>query len=168
MMLQDALILLLDKITYAWVEGSKGMAARGVSPQHVVTPNEIIVNGTNALAISTCLVMTRFEMEGAEFDINALFRIVARAVKIGNDWKLRTLNCIYVQDSIQPAIPRVGDHVNFDLSIVADARKSYRALCWSIARKGGKPNLDMMGEDNPQEAEDFMMQMYSWIENPAW
>lgn len=135
----------------------------------MVTPQKIDVRGTKAIAVSACHIHNRHEApDGQEYELQAWLRLITRHEKIstpdGPEWKILTLDAIYIRDMLVPVSPAPGTH-NLDLSLAKNARKSYRHLAWNVRANGKDVRDDMPGEDDEVTVRKVMDPVNQWFEN---
>ena len=151
-----------------FVSGSREMAANGSQSRHTIIPVEIDVNGLKAFSVSHGSIVARFTREHIEYELSSACRMLSRLENLGTtgrpDWKLLTMEVIYVDDSIIPVIPpTLSGFDNGDLE--SSTRKSYRCLSLLLAEKGHKVNNDLPGVDDPQSVEDVLRRNQEWLLN---
>jgi len=76
---------------------------------HIVTPVEINIKGSKALAVSIANIAARFKYGGRDVDLISWARLISKLERVDagrkSSWKLMTLEVIYMRDSIIPAAP---------------------------------------------------------------
>ena len=137
-----------------------------------MTPQKIDVRGKKALAVSACHIHNRYEApDGLGYDIQAWVRLITRHERVddingpgsGSEWKILTLEAIYIRDSCVPATPPAVSS-NLDFSIAKNARKSYRHLAWNVKMCGSDVRNDMPGEDDEESVRAVMDPINKWIQ----
>ena len=151
-----------------FIRGSEKQASRGLTVIHSLNPVEIVIRGSKALAVSVTSIIARFEDGGVQYDLTSWVRLVSRLERIDNPdgvatWKLLSLDCIYIRDSIQPVIPQNGPNT-LNFNTVRAARSSYRFLSWHIARLGLEIRDDLPGVDDEESVRAVMDRNYGWID----
>ena len=144
------------------------MASEGFQSRHAIIPIEIDTKGPKAFSVSVGSIVARFTKENIEYELNSTCRMLSRLENLGvmgqPDWKLLTMEVIYVDDSIIPVIPpTLGgfDGGNFKNG----SRKSYRCLSLLLEEKGHKVNNDLAGVDDPKSVEDVIRRNQEWLLN---
>ena len=143
-----------------FVSRSERQASKDVSIMHLITPSDIDVRGSKALAESAGVIMSRFSHDGHEYDFNIWCRFVSQVAKVESRWKLLTLEVIYIRDLIVP-VPGSPD---LDFSDVKDwPRKSYRFTTWHLRQRGIQVRDDLPGTDDDRSVDEVMDRNYAWI-----
>lgn len=121
-----------------FVSGSQKLHNNEISIIHDLTP--IIVQfGTEnkALSESTGRIYTRFSHKGVDLVSTPWVRFFTRLEKIQggveNEWKMLSLEVIYMFDTLVPTIPAP---LALDFSIVENTHRSYKCIAWHIAQFG--------------------------------
>jgi hypothetical protein len=140
------------------------MTPKGVL--HFTTPVSISIRGSKAVAESLAIIASRYEHDGIEYDLSAWVRGVSRLEQVpgpeGLEWKLLTLEPIYIRDNIVPTAP-LTKPCTLDFSSVEHARPSYKYLTWLIGLRGGKVRNDLPGEDDEKSVKDIMERNQEWL-----
>jgi hypothetical protein len=133
---------------------------------HFTTPVSIEIRGSKAVAESLAIIASRYEHNGIAYDLSAWVRGVSRLEQVpgpeGPEWKLLTLEPIYIRDNIVPTAP-LTEPCALDFSGVDDARPSYKYLTWVISQRGGKVRNDLPGEDDEKSVEDITERNQKWL-----
>lgn len=127
-------------------------------------PGRIQLCGSKALTDSWCIIQTRHAAQGEnpEFDLITWLRIFSRCQKIeeSGEWKMLTLEPIYMRDLITPippsSMPDFGDSL-------ASFRKSYRFTAWSVSKRGLEIRDDMPGDDRPESVNEICERNEAWL-----
>ena len=147
------------------MSGSQKLSNDEVSIIHDITPI-IIEFGTEnkALSESTGRIYARFSHEGVDLVLTSWVRFFTRLEKVrsgdGNEWKMLSLEVIYMFDTLVPSIPAP---LALDFSIVEIARRSYKCIAWHVAQFGVVVRDDLPGEDDPQSVREVENRNYAWI-----
>jgi hypothetical protein len=144
------------------------MASNGSQSRHTIIPVEIDINGTKAFSVSLGSIVARFTRGNIDYELTSTCRMLSRLENLGvaeePDWKLLTMEVIYVDDSIIPVIPPTLS--GFDgCGLENGIRKSYLCLSLLLAEKGHKVNNDLPGVDDPQSVEDVLRRNHEWLLN---
>jgi hypothetical protein len=112
--------------------------------------HNIIVKISNDKAVAEMMteIQSRTEIDGVACDLVSHVRLLYRLLKPGNDWSILSIDCIYVKDSIVPAIPAPMFSMNYDE--LDPFRSSYRCLCFFLNKMGKKINNELPGVDRPE------------------
>ncbi|RFU33617.1 hypothetical protein B7463_g2727, partial [Scytalidium lignicola] len=149
-----------------FVSGSEEMSS-AVSAIHSIQPVEVEINGSRAISESIGSITIRFAQGGAEYDCTALSRFLSRLEKVGSEWKMLTLECIYIRDSIVPTIPQSGSGNTFVMTDSGVTRMSYRCLGWLLESQGFPVGNKMPGVDDPESMKAVSDKNQSWLKAAA-
>ena len=146
------------------------MAANGSQSRHAIIPVEIDINESKAFAVSLGSIVARFTRDNMDYELTSTCRMLSRLENLGvmgrPDWKLLTMEVIYVDDSIIPVIPPTL-HGFDDGNLESGTRKSYKCLSLVLAERGHTVNNDLPGVDDMQSVEDVMRRNHEWLLNSA-
>ncbi len=145
-----------------FVAASEKLHSKSVSIVHQIIPTEIDVRGTKALAESWCIIDTRIDRDGPEYDMKTYLRFFNQCEKVEGKWKLLTLEPIYVRDIITPVPPAPV----LDFGDLSGFRKSYRFTAWMVGQRGLTIHDDLPGEDDPESMREVTDRNRAWIEAP--
>ena len=143
-----------------FVEGSKRLHSPLVSIIHQLHTGEVQVNGSRALADSWCIIHARHEDLPQHYDLTSYLRLLSQCQQVDGQWKMRTLEAIYIRDCISPIPP----YPLPDLNGLQDNRKSYRFTAWSIGRRGLSIRENMPGADKPEETAEIIKRNQAWLD----
>lgn len=141
------------------------MSSGGVSAIHSVQPVEVQINGSRAISESTGSITIRFVQGSTEYDCTALCRFLSRLEKVENEWKLRTLECIYIRDYIVPTVPGSENASTFEMKGSTVTRKSYQCLGWLLTSQGFPVGNDMPGVDDQDSVNAVMDKHQTWLKS---
>lgn len=115
-------------------------------------------------------MISRFEDKGSEYDKTSYCRLITRLSKIdtpeGLQWKLLTMEPIYIRDNIVPACPQPDEaNPSFD-SIKNFNRKGYRYLAWRLFNSGLGVQDDLSEEDDRASVRELLERNKQWITEP--
>ncbi len=144
-----------------FVDGSRRMAQGGTNAIHNICPVEVHLNHDKAVSESTGSISIRFKHEGHEYDCISLTRFVSRLEKVGNEWKLLTLEAIYERDYIRPTFPSPA--ATLAVSLPSGGRESYKCIAWVLSNKGFTIKQDLPGVDRPESCDEFMANSFAWL-----
>lgn len=148
-----------------FVAASETMYSPTVALIHQLIPGQIQVRGSKALADSWCIIQTRHanHAEDPEFDLITWLRIFSRCEKVkdSGEWKMLTLEPIYMRDLITPVppgpMPDFGDNLS-------RFRKSYRFTGWCVSKRGLKVRDDMPGDDVLESVTEVCERNQAWFD----
>lgn len=148
-----------------FVAASKKLHSSTVSIIHQLIPGQIQVRGLKALVDSWCIIQTRnIDSENhLEYDMTTWLRIFSQCEKINNsgEWKILTLEPIYMRDLIMPVpplpMPDFGDELRH-------FRRSYRFTAWSVSRRGLHVRYDLPGDDVPESVMEVCKRNQAWFD----
>lgn len=141
-------------------------ATATITTVHAITPAEIDIRGAKALSESLCTMTSRFAHEGFEFDKVSSVRLISRLSKvmIGNQaaWRMLSLECIYIRDTMNPVLPLPRDSWP-QFHGIEKFRSSYRCAAWLLNSLGITVSDDMAGEDRRASVEEVLNRNREWI-----
>ncbi len=147
-----------------FVTASEKAAANGNYPLHTVTPVEVTIKDNYALCESMCHIVARFKQNVAEWDIITECRFYQKLERVEEQWRLLTLEVLYVQDTIAPSAPNpAGTIEDLPLEGIEKFRPSYKYLAWRFAQMGVKVGDELAGTDNPESMREIVDRHYEWI-----
>lgn len=135
------------------------MVSGGTDAVHTICPVEIHLNGKKALSESTGSISIRLRHGGESFESISYNRFISRLEFVGDEWKLLSLEAIYVRDFITPVIP--GRTATFDFP--ENTRESYKCIAWALSQKGFTIKQDLPGADDPAGCARFMEANLKWL-----
>lgn len=136
---------------------------------HTIVPGEITINGDKALSISTCQILARHDYEGTELDFSSWIRLVSRLARVHTDfsaeWKIQTLEAVYLRDSIALTAPSAEARLQgIDHSRIGGFRQSYKYISWHVSLYGSQVRDDLPGSDNQKSVEALLARNYAWLD----
>ena len=147
-----------------FVKASEKAAGNGNYPLHTVTPIEVTIKDNYALCESMCHIVARFKQNGAEWDIITECRFYQKLQRVEEQWRLLTLEVLYVQDTIAPSAPLpAGTIKDLPLEGIEKMRPSYKCLAWRFAQMGMKVGDDLAGTDRPASVREIVDRHCDWI-----
>lgn len=106
---------------------------------------------------------SRFEYEGHEFDKVSDIRLISQLEKVQDEWKILSLEAIYIRDRLVPTAPLPPDAVP-SFEGVDKFRKSYRYGTWLLTTTVGLTVSDSLpGEDDPESVTKVLDKNRAWI-----
>jgi hypothetical protein len=160
-----------SRVRTTWFDGSgpefaaasREMAERGRLSRHLITPTYVRIAGDRALVDSYGEIHNRERVEGAEVDILMYCRFFSRVRRTAEGWRLASFDGIYLKDQLTPVEP--GARLPIDWAEVeAFPRPSYRVWAYTLSLKGYEIGTEELGEDRPEQIEEFMAAAERWLE----
>ena len=145
-----------------FINGTKKVVRPTVNTMHSINPAEIDIRGSKALTESFCTMTSRFEHAGHEFDKVSNVRLISQLEKVQGDWKLLTLECIYIRDKVIPTAPLPPD-TSILFHGVEKFRKSYRYATWLLGTIGLTVSDRLPGEDDAGSVEEVLYRNRTWL-----
>lgn len=133
---------------------------------HSISPVEIDIRSGRALSVSFCTMTSRFEYRGIEYDKVSTVRLISRLEDVhasqGPEWKLLTLECIYIRDRIVPIQPQPPDTIpSFE-----EAKKFKKACRYSarlLSTIGIESRKDLPNEEDRESVAEVFTRNHAWI-----
>ena len=146
------------------------MAAKGVVATHNITPSSIQIGTAHALAESVGCIVVRFLHNGHNYDLTSWCRFISRMECVDRllDWKMLSLDVIYVRDSIVPATPSNALDADFHSGLEHWTRNSYKHLAWHVAQQGVQVRDDLPGIDDEDTVRRVMISNQEWFDQVGW
>ena len=145
-----------------FIQGSVQMASKSVS-NHRLRPITVRINGGKAVATLSAAIETRTVLDGVETDLDSQARLVYKAIKSEEGWKLFSLDSIYQRDTLSPTIP--GEQLVVDLKRLKAYRSSYRCLSYVLESTGFSINQDLPGDDRPEQVSALYDDAFAWMKS---
>ena len=146
-----------------FIEGSKKLHTRSGDIIHKVLPADVEIHGSRAVVDCWCFIEARLTLNDVEVELNTSLRLLYRCEKVESEWKLLTLEPIYIRDRIDSVPPATA--VTFpDLS---KFRKSYRFTAWMVGQRGISISHDLPGEDVPESVAEIYERHQKWARDSA-
>ena len=143
-----------------FIQGSINMAQKS-SAYHRLRPITVRVNGDRALATLSVAIESRLLLDGVEADLDSHTRLIYRAQRFADGWKLMRMDCVYQRDTLLPAIP--GEQLKVDMQRLMAYRSSYRCLSYVLESKGFGVNHDLAGDDHPEQVTSIYDEAFAWL-----
>ncbi|MFE6484015.1 nuclear transport factor 2 family protein [Streptomyces sp. NPDC057757] len=147
-----------------FVDQSRRMAGRGDRAVHRLGPAVVDVHGGRALVELPAVIEVTTELDGVEAVLASYARLLHRAVRTGNGWRIASLDPLYERDTLTPGIP--GSTVRVDEEELRKYRVPYRFLAYVLGRRGYGVGDDLYGDDRPDEVARVYAEAHHWL-NPA-
>ena len=149
-----------------FIGASSKVVSRKINTIHSINPTEVEIRGAKALSVSFCNMTSRFEHCGFEYDKVSVVRLVSRLERLdlsqGSAWKLLTLECLYIRDSIIAATPQPPDTIP-SFKEAEKFPRAYRYSAWLLSRIGIESRNDLPQEDNRESITEVFDRNQEWI-----
>lgn len=146
---------------HEFVERSRAMVANGTPSVHRMSPPVVRVVGDRAIAEVPTGIEVRTGANGVEADLVSYTRLLVRAERSDDGWKIRRLEGIYERDELRPAVP--GTALVIDPAELAPFRPAYRCLAWLLGQLGYPVDPDLPGDDRPDEVAQLYDAAMVWL-----
>ncbi len=143
-----------------FVAGSIDMAERGVFAKHRLSPVLVTLAGDRAVASLGVTIDIPKVIDGVDLILSAHGRLIYRAERRDEVWRIFSLDCIYVRDELMPSI--LGTTVTIDPAEVEGFRSSYRNLAYCLMKTGYEVDQNLPGDDRPETVEKLMSAINRW------
>jgi hypothetical protein len=140
-----------------FVEASKKMPGASHKIHNIV----VKISGRKAVAEMVSEIQSRMEIGGADCDLVSHVRLFYRLLKSDDGWKILSIDCLYIKDSILPALPM--SNPDWSRAEFAVFRPSYRCLCFFLAKMGKEINDELPGEDRPETIAAIYAEYGVWL-----
>jgi hypothetical protein len=127
---------------------SQEISERGLTGRHRLWPSLVRCNGDRAVAETDMAVELRRVVGGVEVDNTAYARLLTRARRTQDGWRIVRFESIYQRDTLVPVVP--GTAPEIDPDDLAKYRSSYRFLSYLLALDGQELAQDLPGDDRPE------------------
>jgi hypothetical protein len=148
-----------------FVTGSIDMAKRGVPAKHRLAPILVTLHGTRAIASLTAIIDLPVNLQGIDATLSAHARLLYRAEKRENQWRIVGFDAIYMRDGITPPIP--GQAISIDPKEVQSFRQSYRMLTYYLKTQGFTIDSNLAGIDRPDLVQALNEELFAWLGAPV-
>lgn len=144
-----------------FVEASREMAGRGDASTHRLGPPVPDVHGDRALVWLPAAIEVRTALDGVEADLVSFTRLLYRAVRGSDGWRITGLDPVYERDTLAPSLP--GDSLRVSAADVAGFRPPYRMLSHVLSRRGYPVAQDLYGDDRPEGVRALETEAADWL-----
>ena len=144
-----------------FIDGSIKMAKGGLATYHRLRPIVVRVNGNRAVATLSAAIESRVVIDGVEADLDCQARMLYRAKREQNEWKLTHFEAIYQRDTLMAAIP--GQTLSIDVDEIQKYRASYRCLSYVFAKRGIPTDQSLPGDDRPELVKKMYDAMFAYL-----
>ncbi len=145
-----------------FIAASQETVADGNSSIHRLGPPVIDQHGDRALIDLPAIIEFRTGFDGVEADLAMYARLYYRAERRSSDWLLRSLDAVYIRDTITAVQP--GMHLGISPGDVAAHRPSYRFWSYVMSRQGFTIDETSYGDDQPEAADKFYADSIAWLQ----
>lgn len=145
-----------------FAEASRDMANRGRLSRHLITPTYVRVEGDRGLVDSYGEIHNREAVAGTEVDILMYCRFFSRVARTDGGWRLASFDGIYLKDQLTPVDPGAESSIDW-AEVERFPRPSYRVWAYTLSLKGYEIGTEELGEDRPQQIEEFMQAAEEWL-----
>ncbi|WP_405590269.1 nuclear transport factor 2 family protein [Streptomyces sp. NBC_01190] len=152
-----------DGTAVEYIEVSKRAFGHTPSNHRLGLP-VIDVNDTRAIAEVPMIIEMRGTFRGVETDLTAHLRMLHRAARGADGWRLAASVAIFDHDTMTPAIPGTAPTLTPD--DLQGARPSYRMLALWMTERGYTVAADRPGIDRPAELTTLYDDAYAWAGLP--
>ena len=143
-------------IDVAWFRGSGADFVRATQRNwrtdainfHEVGPAVITVNGSRAIAETSCTLHGFYKLDGVDVTSTGFIRLLWRAQRHQGTWLIAGLRGLYIRDLLQPCSP--SENLKLDEDELSKYRDSYRFLTHTLRVLGRQPQDDLPGVDRPE------------------
>jgi hypothetical protein len=148
-----------------FVTGSIDMAKRGVPAKHRLAPILVTLSGSRAIVSLTAIIDLPVSLQGIDATLSAHARLLYRAEKRGNQWRIFGFDAIYMRDEITTPIP--GQAISIDPKEVQTFRPSYRMLTYYLKTQGFTIDSNLAGIDRPDLVQALNEELFAWLGVPV-
>lgn len=111
-------------------------------------PVAIKVNGDRATSEAFCLITSGLTLDGVDYELASYMRLLTRLEKFQDEWRMLSLESIYVRDRLVTAFPGSGPGTLTMSDEVRAYPKAYRHLALVMRYRGLSPRTDLPHEDD--------------------
>ena len=148
-----------------FVTASIDMAKRGVPAKHRLAPILVTLLGTRAIASLTAIIDLPVNLQGIDGTLSAHARLLYRAEKRENQWRIIGFDAIYMRDEITTPIP--GQTISIDPKELQSYRPSYRMLTYYLKTQGFSIDSNLPGIDRPDLVQALNDELFAWLGVPV-
>jgi hypothetical protein len=145
-----------------FVAGSRAIAASGLTGRHRLWPSLVRCNGDRAIAETDTAVELRRRVGDVEVDNTAYARLLTRARRTADGWRIVRFESIYQRDTLVPVVPGTAPEIRPE--DLERYRSSYRFLSYLLALDGHELAQDLPGDDRPELAQAVRDAALEWLE----
>ncbi|MFD0059368.1 nuclear transport factor 2 family protein [Streptomyces sp. NPDC127168] len=148
-----------------FVSASERMAERGDVSVHRLAPPVVDVNGDRALAVVPAGIEVRTDLDGVEADLVSYARLLYRAERRPDGWRIVALDPVYERDTLSACLP--GTPLTVTAAELAGFRRPYRMLSYVLSRRGYTVAQDLYGDDRPGAVRALEQAAADWLSHRA-
>jgi SnoaL-like domain len=130
--------------------------------RHMVVPMEARVSGRRAWVEAEATIQVRLDHRGMACDIENYVRFLYRAERMEEGWRLVSFDCIYIKDTMQPAMP--GEALPVTTAELREYRPSYCFMSWLFTQTGHSVDQDLAGVDRAETVDAVYRAMQDWLD----
>lgn len=107
-------------------------------------------------------IIGRARLDGIEYDMSSSATFIVKLVRVGGDWKIVSLECVYDRDNLVPVqaqknLPSAPLAIDFP-------RESYRGLAYVLQKLGGyRIDENLPGFDRAEQALQLLERSRNWV-----
>ncbi|MEU0227261.1 nuclear transport factor 2 family protein [Streptomyces sp. NPDC006284] len=146
---------------HEFVERSERMAGNGDRSIHRLGPPVVDVRGDRAVVELPAVIELVTTVAGVEVVLSSFARLLYRAVKLDERWKIVRLDPIYERDALSPSLP--GAELRVAPDDVQGYRQPYRFLAYVLEQRGYGIAQDLFGDDRPEEVAELYRDSHGWL-----
>ncbi|KAF4214796.1 hypothetical protein CNMCM8980_000047 [Aspergillus fumigatiaffinis] len=145
-------------------------------------PVDIRVKGCRATSEAFCLITSSISLHGVDYELSSYIRLVTRLEKCPGEadknpdtglssgqWRMLSLEAIYVRDSLIRAFPDLGRGAPAPCSLaelaeVENYPRSYRNMALVMLKRGLSPRPDLPNEDDQESVRRVLRQNQEFLD----
>ncbi len=143
------------RMAVSWFDGPAGefvdrceqMSGGPVVAHHIMGASEITLGRDRALVDSRVTIMMRLLVGGVLCDVTAISRFYDRVVRHDGEWLIAYRVAIFDKDGLHPVYP--GEQPAVDRATLDTFPANFRWCCYTLAERGGTPNLSLPAPGSP-------------------
>ena len=149
-----------SRIRLSWFEGNVNDYVNQkedlrINLKHKIFNTLVWLNGNKAIAETQCMILEDPVIDGTGYHYTGFVRYLYRVQKEADIWKLRSCDCIYEKDRLDP-----------ELSLQDTDRKyrdSYKYLTILSEKRGIPCNERLPGDDRPLITKEIYVDATNWL-----
>lgn len=158
-----------SRVRIAWFDGpgpefvrlSSELHANGIRPVHRMSPPVVHIAVDRAVAEVPAEIAIVQDFGGVEAYVINHVRLLYRARRRDDDWKLCALDCIYERDTLTPVV--FGQTPRLDPELLARFRRPFMYLGYHLHETGKSLRDDLYGDDRPDEVDALYREAFGWL-----
>ena len=157
-------------VDVAWFKGSgdefvkatkKNWRSSGNINFHDLGAPVVTISRDRAIAETACTLHGFYERDGIDVASTGFTRLLWRTQRLGHQWLIAGLRCVYIRDMLQPCNP--NQQLTLDETELATYRPSYRYLTATLKYLGRDPKHDLPGFDRPETVATLRAAEEDWL-----